>query len=87
MNRFIEKIRRWTKRSELLAVSDDDLEKWLSSLRILNKVKRGKVHCFVCKESIDIGNLQMVSRVGGKLVFVCDKPECTYQFTRAHRKA
>lgn len=87
MNRVMRKIRRWSKRSSLLAVSDDDLEKWFASLGILDRVKGGEVQCFVCKGNIDIDRIQMVSQVEGEIVIICDKPECMYHFTQEYGKA
>jgi len=82
MNRVMRKIRRWSKRSKLLAVNDDNLEKWFDSLGILDKLKGEQGQCFVCKEKINIDRIQMVSRVKGDIVIVCDKPECMYNFTQ-----
>jgi len=87
MNRVMRKIKRWSKRSKLLAVNDDGLEKWLDSLGILHRVKGGEAHCFVCKEKIDIDRIQMVSQVEGEIVIICDKPECMYHFTQEYGKA
>lgn len=87
MNRLMRKVRRWSKRSKLLAIDDDGLEKWLGSLGILDRMKGREVQCFVCKEDIDIDKIQMVSRVEGEIVLICDKPECMYNFTQGYRKA
>lgn len=86
MNRVLRKIRRWSKRSKLLAVDDNVLEKWFDSLGILDRVKGGEVQCFVCKGNIDIDRIQMVSRVEGEIVIICDKPECMYHFTQDYGK-
>ena len=80
IERVIRKVRRWSKRSKILAIGDHDLEKWLASLGIIDKVKSGEEQCFVCKERVDINSIQMVSQIGGKIVLVCDKPECIYHF-------
>jgi len=87
MNRVVRKIRRWSKRSKLLAIDDDGLEKWFGSLGILDRVKGGEVQCFVCKGKIDIDRIQMVSRVESEIVIICDKPECMYNFTQDYGKA
>ena len=87
MNRLMRKVRRWSKRSKLLAIDDDGLEKWLDSLGILDRVKGRDVQCFVCKGVIDIDSIQMVSRVEGEIVIICNKPECIYNFTQDYRKA
>ena len=86
MNGVMRKIRRWSKRSKLLAVNDDGLEKWFDSLGILDKVKGGEEQCFVCKEKIDIDKIQIVSRVEGEIVIICDNPECIYNFTKDYGK-
>jgi hypothetical protein len=86
VNRFMRKIERWSKRSKLLAICDEDIEKWLTSLGILDRVKDGKIQCFICKGDININSIQIVSRVKGEIVLVCDKPECIYHFTKEHEK-
>jgi uncharacterized protein with PIN domain len=87
MNKLMRKIRRWSKRSKILAVSDDGLEKLLTSLGILDRLKRGEMRCFVCKRNISADSIQMVSRVKGEIVVVCDKPECVYSFAQEQGKA
>ena len=86
MNRVLRKIRRWSKRSKLLAIDDNGLEKWFDSLGILDRVKGGEVQCFVCKGNIDIDNVQIVSRVKDEIVLVCDKPECLYNFNKEYKR-
>jgi len=83
MERVIRKIRRWSKRSKLLAISDRDLEKWLASLGILDRVRTGGEQCFICGERVDINNIQMVSQIEGEIVLVCDKPGCIYHFAES----
>jgi hypothetical protein len=86
VNGFMRKIRRWSKRSKLLAVCDEDIEGWLASLGILDRVKDGKMQCFICKGEINISNIQIVSRVKGEIVLVCDKAECICNFTKEYKK-
>jgi hypothetical protein len=83
---FRNKIKRWSKRSVLLAIGDEDIENWLASLGVLDKVKDGKMQCYICKGDININNIQIVSRSKNEIVLVCDKPECIYHLTQEHEK-
>lgn len=82
MNRLMKAIRRWSRRSKLRAVSDDYLEQWLDSLGVLNQTRNGDWRCCICGEPVDVPSIQMVGRVGGQLVPVCDKLDCMYRFTQ-----
>ncbi len=86
MNEFIRRIRRWSKRSKLLAICDDNIEKWLESLGILERVKCGEINCFICKGDIDINNIQFISQFEGEIILICDKPDCIYSFTEEYKK-
>ena len=84
MNMLIRKIRRWSKRSKVLAVSDDSLEEWFASLGILDRVKAGNAKCAICGGKVDIASVQIIAQLEGEVTFVCDKPRCMYQFTQEH---
>ncbi len=64
----------------ITAVHDDDLEDFLASIGILNKIKSGKVHCKFCKDVIDIRNLQSVFPDSGSIGVVCNKEYCIRMF-------
>ena len=87
MNRLMRNIRRWSKRSTLLAINDNSLESWFDSLGILDRVKCGEMECCVCTEKTSIDHIQMVSRIKGEIVIICDKPECVNNFKQAYAKA
>jgi len=80
MKQLIRKVRRWSKRKELLAVADDHLDEWLDTIGLLSPINHGEVTCHVCKVPIDKENLHMVSRLQGELIVICDNLDCTRHF-------
>ncbi len=82
MNNLIRKIRRWSSRTPILAIRDDDLEEWLNTLGVLESFRSGEVGCFVCKKSLDLYSLQMVGQVHNKVVFCCSESNCIIMFSK-----
>jgi hypothetical protein len=80
MNRLMRKIRRWSKRSEILAVADQDLERWLGSIGLLQTLDRGELTCHVCGAPIRRDDLQLVASLEGHTVVVCDRSHCVRSF-------
>lgn len=58
------------------AVHDDDLEKFLLGLNLLDKIKAGYVKCSICKEVITLNNIYTVYPDSGDIKVSCDKPQC-----------
>jgi len=73
-------LRRWSSREEILAVGDDYLVEWLDSIGMLSLFNNGEVHCNICNVQIDKDNMQMIARLKGELVFVCNNPICIHDF-------
>jgi len=82
LQKTIRKVKRWAKRSNLVAISDHNLAEWLASLGILDKVENGEERCLICKEKVGISSIEIVTRMEGEIRLVCDKPECVYHFTK-----
>jgi len=68
--------KRWIQREKVKAVHDDDLEQFLSSIGVLDQIKKGYHHCIVCNTQITIENLGAVYPKDNKINFVCDRPSC-----------
>ena len=60
----------------LRAVYEKDVEKLLESLGMLNEVKNGQLHCFLCNETVTLENFGGIIRKNGGLKIFCDKIEC-----------
>jgi len=68
--------KRWIQRERVKAVHDDDLEQFLSSIGVLDQIKKGYHHCIVCNTQITLENLGAVYPKDNKINFVCDRPSC-----------
>lgn len=64
------------KTGTLRAVHDDDLEKVLDALGLLEDVKAGRTRCAVCHDPVNLDNLHAVFPDGGDVKVTCSKPEC-----------
>lgn len=62
------------------AVHDDDLEGFLSSIRLLHKVRAGKVRCKFCREILDLESIQAVFPESGSVSVVCSREQCIKDF-------
>ncbi len=86
MRKLLKKIKRWSSRTRILAVSNDDAEVWLSSLGLLDNLNENKISCLVCGSPINIDNWQLVSRVKGQIVMCCDDALCIARFAEVVRE-
>ena len=68
--------KRWMQREKVKAVHDDDLEQFLSSIGVLDQIKKGYHYCIVCNTQITLENLGAVFPKDNKINFVCDRPSC-----------
>lgn len=64
------------------AVHDRDLEKLLESLDLLEDVRAGKVHCYLCKRIVTLDNLGCIFPEQKEIRICCDKPECFFKASR-----
>ncbi len=74
----INKPRSQTER--LKAIHDDDLEAFLSSLGLLDKILSGDIKCKFCRDQITLENLQSVFPDSGSISIVCKKELCMRRF-------
>ncbi len=68
--------KRWSQRQILLAVHDQDLRQFLTSLGILNGVEEGKFNCAVCQRKITLENLGGVYPENLEIRIVCEFVNC-----------
>ena len=48
------------QKMEIKAVHEDDLEKFLERLRLLDKIKNGEIHCAICGDVVTLDNFLCV---------------------------
>ena len=68
------------------AVHDEDLEKILEGLGILNKFKQGELKCKFCNNTITFNNLHSLFPQSGAIKFVCDGSDCVRELSRLLRE-
>jgi len=71
--------RWWLKRQNIRAVHDQDLEELLSSIGVLEEMKKGAYKCDVCGDSITLDNLGAIYPTHDEIHFVCEKGICLTQ--------
>lgn len=64
------------KRVEVKAVHDQDLERLLTNLGILDKLVAGEVNCTVCGCQVDLDNLGTIFPDGDEVGVSCDNTKC-----------
>ena len=65
----------------LNAVHDDDLEKLLSNLGLLEKLKKGQLKCKFTGNVITFDNLYSIFPESGAIKIVCNSPEAIKFFS------
>lgn len=73
-------------KEKIQAVHDEDLEKVLEGLGILNKFKRGELKCKFCNTTITFGNLHSIFPQSGAIKIVCDNSGCVRELHELLRK-
>ena len=61
---------------EVPAIYEEDLQKVLDKLGILQDISRGRVKCFICDKSVNLTNFGGVVKIKGNLKVICDDPVC-----------
>lgn len=61
---------------EVPAIYEEDLQRILDKLGILQGVVQGKVKCFICDKKINLSNFGGVVKIKGNLKVICDDPIC-----------
>lgn len=68
-------IRRF-KVKRIKVVHDDDLERLLNSLDLLDDLKSGKIKCELCDEIITKENIGAFFKEKGEVKIICDQTSC-----------
>lgn len=64
------------KKKRVRVVHDADLVGVLSSLGVLDKIKKGEAKCFYCGDIVNLDNLEAVFMEGKTFKFVCSNNDC-----------
>lgn len=80
IKRFLSKIVSSFKSTKVKLVHDADLEKMLSSIGELEKIKLGQHKCHSCKKTISLTNFGAIYREGNKYYFLCNDYNCLSKF-------
>ena len=67
-------------KTNLSAVYDDDLEKLLSKLKLLDKLHQGQLKCKFTDTIITFDNLYSIFPESGSIKLVCDSPDAVKLF-------
>lgn len=70
---------------ELKAVHEDELEKYLSSLGVLEDLIEGKFKCRYCEIKISLDNFLCIFPIGDEIAMSCENIKC-YQFALKESK-
>lgn len=70
------------KTQKVEAIHEKDLEKVLKSLRIYNRIVKGEMACFFCRNKITLENLQYIFSRNGEIVVSCNEKTCVEKFGR-----
>lgn len=68
------------KTKKVNVIHDNDVEKLLSSIGELEKVKSSQRSCYSCGREISLNNFGAIYREGGKYHFLCDDYNCLSKF-------
>jgi len=64
------------KEEIIKAVHDQDLEKLLNKLGLLEQFQRGLLKCGFCNKVVTFDNLQGLYKEGEETKMICDSPLC-----------
>lgn len=68
-------------KSNLNAIHDNDLEKLLENLNLIEKLKQSELKCKFTEEIITLENLHSIFPESGTIKLVCDSPEAIKQLS------
>lgn len=64
------------KKYKIKMVNEEDLERYLSSIGILESIKKGEMHCKFCGTKITLKNLQVIYPYNNKIYLICSRKKC-----------
>ena len=65
-----------TAKVAIKAVHDSDLEKFLEKLKLLDKIKGGRLRCSICGDVVTLDNFLCVYPEDGQIKVCCNKRAC-----------
>jgi hypothetical protein len=68
--------KRRIHRQKIKAVHDDDLEQFLASLGILEKLKEGRLYCSLCRTQITMENIGVIQPKDNEINLICNRISC-----------
>lgn len=71
----------------LKAVYDEDLERVLDRVGILEDVRAGRSRCAACSKPVDLENLGTLFSRDGEIQVSCDSPICIHRIAVSVREA
>jgi len=82
LSRILSNLKRWAKPAKVYAIYEDDLEKVLQDLNLLQPILEGKYSCAVCGEKILLDNLTYILPQKGGFKLFCNKITCSLAATQ-----
>ena len=74
---FVKILEIFKKKKEIIKmVNENDLEKYLSSLGILEDINGGKIYCRFCGRKITLKNLQILFPYKNEILASCSRLIC-----------
>jgi len=74
--RLLLKFFKPRKKYKIKMVNEEDLERYLYSIGILESIKKGEMHCKFCGTKITFKNLQLIYPYNNKIYLICSRQEC-----------
>jgi len=66
------------------SVLDRDMERFLTGIGELERVRSGSVSCKICSTTITVDKVQFVIPDGLTVTYVCQQPSCAVTFATEH---
>ncbi len=70
------KVSKRIPKENVSAILDDELEKFLDTLGVLNRFRRGKLKCKFCSKQITFENLHSIFPESGDIKTICNQSQC-----------
>jgi hypothetical protein len=67
------------RKNSIKAVYEDDLEKYLKSVDLYDKILSKEFQCRFCHTNISLENLEVIIPRGKSIEFICNNKLCLHQ--------
>jgi len=71
---------------KIYAIHDGDLVAFLADLKLLDKIKQGKIECPECNRPLTVENIGFFFVSKGEIKICCDNLNCLYELKRAQAR-